>query len=472
MTVEPQTSAEAHAKYAVPQPGTYTDTVGQDAPLLRLVTEDVIGAADAAVQRYLGAADADDPVAHIPALQLVPAAAGADVPADADVLAAADAAVERYFAAADADNTVRAYGSAWRGFIAWCAELELRALPADPLTVARYLAASADARGRGRDPERGLSASTLVVWRAAISHAHTTAGLPDPSTDPVVVRVMAGIAVERTDAGHTPNQAPAATLPVLQDLVTAIHTTACGATATWRDQVAARRDIAAAVLLYAAALRRSEATALILGDLELAESPDGDQLLRIRLRGSKTHRAAITYKYRRRGRGDAVWCPWCALLRWIEILTVHDDAVREARKYLRDNNIDDNELITDAASVAVQRFLAADHSDPHQHRCAITEWPGRHRRAPLLRPLSHGGLPRRAALTDRSLARTLSQHADAAGVGPLRGHSFRAGAATQAFDSGATVEQVMALTGHKRMETALRYDRRREQRSADTDTGL
>ncbi|WP_280391113.1 hypothetical protein, partial [Nocardia brasiliensis] len=392
--------------------------------------------------------------------------------ADAGELADADAAVERYFAAADADNTVRTYGSAWRGFTAWCAEHELRALPADPGTVARYLAACADDPARGRDRERGLSASTLVVWRAAIGHAHTAAGLPDPGADPLVRGVMLGIEVERTKAGHTPRQAPAATLPVLQTLVTAIHTGGHAASSTWRDQVAARRDIAAAVLLYAAALRRGEAAALILGDLDLVESPDGDLLLRIRLRGTKTHRAKVTYKYLRRGRGsDALCCPWCALLRWIEILIVHDDAVREARKYLRDNDIVDDTVITDAASIAVQRFLDTDRADPHQHRCGGEHWPERHRRTPLLRPLSHGGLPRRTALTDRSLARSLIGRAAAAGI-TLRGHSFRAGAATHAFDLGAGVEQVMALTGHKRVETALRYDRRREQRSADTDTGL
>ncbi|MFI9634288.1 hypothetical protein ACIHAX_16530 [Nocardia sp. NPDC051929] len=40
-------------------------------------------------------------------------------------------------------------------------------------------------------------------------------------------------------------------------------------------------------MLYAAALRRSEAVGLSLGDLTIVDGPDNDQRLRIRLRGTQ-----------------------------------------------------------------------------------------------------------------------------------------------------------------------------------------
>ncbi|MEU2256723.1 hypothetical protein [Nocardia xishanensis] len=51
----------------------------------------------------------------------------------------------------------------------------------------------------------------------------------------------------------------------------------------------------------------------------------------------------------------------------------------------------------------------------------------------------------------------------------MRGHSLRAGAATEALDRGVPLEDVMALTRHKNPATTLHYDRYREQRSARVD---
>ncbi|MGW4719467.1 hypothetical protein [Nocardia sp. NPDC004260] len=403
--------------------------VGDLGPMLRLVTADPAedGSPTAAVDAYAAAADA-------------------------------------YAAAADAENTVRAYASAWQRFVVWCESNGYTALPADPRTVAAYLAAAAD------DPDGPAAVSTLVVARSAIGHFHTEARLPDPTADTFVRRVMRGIRRTRTKGGKTARQAPAATLPVIQAVVTTAHTEA----RTWRQAVAARRDIALTVVLYAAALRRSEAVGLSLGDLTVVDGPDNDQRLRIRLRGSKTSQTDVEYLYLKRGSGDALWCPWCALQRWLAVLAVADDAVITTRRRLRAANRIDEDAVTDAASIAVQRHLRRDTSDPHEHRCA-GPWPAPHRAAdaPVFRPVSHGGLPHfDTALSDRSVGRILADRSAAAGVEPLRGHSPRAGVATHLWDTGATVAEVMALTRHKRVETALLYDRRRAQRSADVDTGL
>ena len=45
-----------------------------------------------------------------------------------------------------ADNTRRVYGTQWRIFAGWCGDVGLSSLPAEPLTVARYLAARAELR--------------------------------------------------------------------------------------------------------------------------------------------------------------------------------------------------------------------------------------------------------------------------------------------------------------------------------------
>ena len=71
-----------------------------------------------------------------------------------------------YARATRAQNTMRAYRAAWRAFAAWCEAEGRAALPADPLTVADYLAFAVQQH----------KASTLAVHVAAIRAAHRAAG--------------------------------------------------------------------------------------------------------------------------------------------------------------------------------------------------------------------------------------------------------------------------------------------------------
>ncbi|MFD4406743.1 hypothetical protein ACFWPH_28670 [Nocardia sp. NPDC058499] len=401
---------------------------------------------------------------HGPRLRLVPTAA-TDVGPEfddraAEFLAAADAAADEFAAFADAENTTRTYRWAQDRFVRWCADAGQQALPTSPRTVIRFLSAVA------ADPRQPAPVSTLRVLLAGIARAHADAGYPDPTADASVKRVMRGVRRVRGRAGITPDRAPAATLPVIQALVPHIHSHA----STWRQQVAARRDIALIVLLYGAALRRSEAVGLHLSDLAAAPAPEGGHRLRIRLRGSKGDLDANEI-YLGRGTTDALWCPWCALLRWLDVLTVHDSAARTA---LRQAAVDPA-AVTDARSIAVQRMLRRDTSDPHEHRCT-GGWPTPHRddaERPVFRPVSHGGLPHAdTALSGRSVGSILADRSIAAGVGELRGHSPRAGAATQLFDDDVPAEKVATKLRHKLVSTSLVYDRKRDQRTADIDTGL
>ncbi|GAB2451798.1 tyrosine-type recombinase/integrase [Nocardia tengchongensis] len=369
-----------------------------------------------------------------------------------------DARVAAYAAAADADNTVRTYTWAWNRFDRWCDEHGYTALPASTRVINRFLVTAAD------DPNRPASRSSLEVLRAAIAWKHAQAGLPDPTMDARARTVRRGINKSRVEAGETDNRAPAA---VAADIEAMVDAARAGA-GTWRRQVAARRDIALILLTYDFGRRRGEAAGLRLGDLNIVDdNPDRQPRLRIRLRGGKTHQDSTEYVYRPRSARDGRYCTWCALARWIAVLNAADDAAATARG-------DDAGAVTAAVSIAVQRLLRRDAGDPVEHCCDGVTWLAGRARAYLFRPVANGGLPHApdTALSGRSVDTVVRQRALAAGIGPRRGHSLRAGVATQLFDDGATVEEVMALLGHKRPETSLRYDRRRAQRSADVDTGL
>ena len=64
-------------------------------------------------------------------------------PASLPALHAADQGVSDALESVLSDNTRRVYGAQWRLFTDWCGDVGLTSLPAEPLTVARYLAARA-----------------------------------------------------------------------------------------------------------------------------------------------------------------------------------------------------------------------------------------------------------------------------------------------------------------------------------------
>ena len=61
----------------------------------------------------------------------------------APALRAADQGVADALESVLSDNTRRVYGAQWRLFNDWCDSVVLRSMPAEPLTVARYLAVRA-----------------------------------------------------------------------------------------------------------------------------------------------------------------------------------------------------------------------------------------------------------------------------------------------------------------------------------------
>ena len=104
-------------------------------------------------------------------------------PADLPELAAADRGVASSLEAVLAGNTRRTYAAQWRLFDDWCDQVGLSALPADSLTVARYLAARAGS---------GASIATLRLATSAIAKAHEWAKLESPCRDPGVRASLKG----------------------------------------------------------------------------------------------------------------------------------------------------------------------------------------------------------------------------------------------------------------------------------------
>jgi integrase len=160
-------------------------------------------------------------------------------------------------------GTRRVYESAFALFKAWCVNQQASPLPADPRTVAFYLA---DAATRYR-------ATTLDLHLAAIAYAHRAAGLPIPTTHQAVREVRTG--VRRTHGAAARGKAALMTED-LRRLVGLLD-----------DSPVGLRDRALLLLGFAGAFRRSELVGLDVEDLEF--TPRG---IRVELRRSKTDQEA------------------------------------------------------------------------------------------------------------------------------------------------------------------------------------
>ena len=165
-----------------------------------------------------------------------------------------------YAAEARAGRTRAAYTSAFRVFAAWGVEGGVDTLPAEPATVAAYVAHLADT---------GRKAATINLHVAAIAAVHRAAGLDNPTAAEAVRATVRGI--RRTIGTRQARKAPA-TAETVKKMVRKLP-----------DGLTGLRDRALILLGFAAALRRSELVALDVADLERA--PDG---IVLHIRRSKT----------------------------------------------------------------------------------------------------------------------------------------------------------------------------------------
>ena len=164
------------------------------------------------------------------------------------------------------DNTRRTYGVQWRIFTDWCAEVGLKSLPAEPLTVARYLAARAGS---------GASIATLRLATSAISKAHEWAKLESPCRDPGVRASLKGWGRRLSKPQRQSGALTADVLAVIR--LTAVQPRRRGRGFETADQAKERGkfDVALVAALSDAGLRRSEAAVLTWGDVQRWEDGSG-----------------------------------------------------------------------------------------------------------------------------------------------------------------------------------------------------
>lgn len=239
-----------------------------------------------------------------------------------------------YIAASRAENTNRAYRVGWTQFEAWCSRHRRNAMPADPETVALYVA----------DIAARLKPATIDARLAAISAAHRAAGHESPTKAEAVRLVRRGV---RRTLGTAQRQVRPVTVADLRKMV-----------AYAGDHPAGHRDRALLLLGFAGALRRSELVALDVEDV--TASADG---LTLRLRRSKTDQE---------GQGRVVGIPYgsnpatCPVRAWQRWLASGIESGPAFRPVDRKGRVGGERLGARSVAEIVKRHAAAAGLDPEQ----------------------------------------------------------------------------------------------------------
>ncbi len=201
-------------------------------------------------------------------------------PAPLPQLAAADRGVADSLESVLAGNTRRTYDAQWRMFDGWCSQVGLRSLPAEPLTVARYLAARAGS---------GASIATLRLATSAISKAHEWAKLESPCRDPGVRASLKGWGRRLSKPQRQSGALTADVLAVIRLTAVQPRKRGRGLETTAQARERGKFDVALVAVLSDAGLRRSEAAALTWSDVQRWEDGSG----RITVIRSKTDAEAV-----------------------------------------------------------------------------------------------------------------------------------------------------------------------------------
>jgi integrase len=181
---------------------------------------------------------------------------------------------------------------------AWCGVRSVSALPAEPHTVAAYLAELAHTD----------RPATIARKLAAIAVAHRDAGFDSPTSHGMVGRTLTGI---RRQKGTAPNQKAALLVNDLRRIL-----------APLTDSLLDVRDRAILLLGFGAALRRSELVGLHVDDLRFEEEG-----LVVTLRRSKTNPEGRTETIAVAYGSGPTTCPVRAVRRWLAAAGIDEGPV-------------------------------------------------------------------------------------------------------------------------------------------------
>jgi len=194
---------------------------------------------------------------------------------------------ENFLAGAYAENTSIAYRSQLKAWASWCNQRGISLAEADPDSLVTYIRERAEGTTIGDRDYRAAKPNSLNVATAAISKAYEVAGLPDITKNSKVRDALRSHRNNSARSGLRVKQAEALTSEVQM----AIRATALyprrGRGGMETAEQARRRglvDIALVGLMRDCMLRRSEAAAVVWGDI----SRDGDGSGRLFIGVSKT----------------------------------------------------------------------------------------------------------------------------------------------------------------------------------------
>jgi integrase len=254
----------------------------------------------------------------------------------APIPAVLQAKVDVYANAAFSAATRKAYDHDWRVFVAWCEEAQRRVLPADPETIAAYIAFMA---------EEGLKISYISRSLAAISAAQELSGYPPVRKNRLVSKTLSGIA--RTH-GTRPEQKAPLSPDLLRSMLSQIPSTLTGA-----------RDRALLLLGFAGGFRRSELCALQVGDLNFV--PVG---LEVFIGRSKVDQTAQGRKIGIHLSADRDCCPVRATRHWLDRADISSGPV--FRGFFRGDRIRPGALTSSTLAAVIKQYGQLAGLDPRK----------------------------------------------------------------------------------------------------------
>jgi site-specific recombinase XerD len=201
---------------------------------------------------------------------------------------------------AKASATTRAYTRHRQQFVEWCDGAGRVPLPCTPQTLVEYASHLMDC---------AVSPTSISQAMAAIRTGHAEAGYPTPTSTPVV-EAMRTYRRDRAAAGSHERPAEALRIDPLRAMVQACP-----------DSLAGARDRAILLLGWAMMGRRSE-----LVNLDIADVPETDRGLLVRIGRSKTDRDALGVEVAVPYGSHGDTCPVRQVGAWVRALAERDVA--------------------------------------------------------------------------------------------------------------------------------------------------